>query len=82
MNYCLGEIAQENVILFISHMGKSSTTEAIDRGIPVLALPLFGDQINNAAIVQELGAGITLDRFDLTEASLLSSIQELLQNNR
>lgn len=60
----------------------SSTVEAIHRGIPILAIPIFGDQKNNAATVKELGIGKILDRFTLTETSLMSSVQELLTNRR
>lgn len=60
----------------------SSTAEAIHRGIPILAIPLFGDQISNAALVKELGVGEMLDLFTLTETSLMSSVQELLKNKR
>lgn len=74
--------AQENVVLFISHVGKSSSIEAVSTGTPVLAVPLFVDQFTIAANLKELGVGIVLDIFTLTEASLLSSIREILQNTR
>lgn len=70
------------MILFISHVGKSSTLEAIHSGTPVLAVPLFVDQFSNSGNVLDLGVGKVVDLDSLTEAKLLSSIQEILQNKR
>lgn len=74
--------AQENVLLFISHAGKSSSIEAVHTGTPVLAMPLSFDQFSVAVNLKHLGVGIVLDIFTLTEASLLSGIQDILQNRR
>lgn len=74
--------AQENVVLFISHAGKSSSIEAVHTGTPVLAVPLFADQFSVAANLKELGVAIVLDISTVTEALLLDSIQEILQNKR
>jgi len=37
-------LAHPNVKLFITHGGLLGTTEAIIEGVPVLGLPIFGDQ--------------------------------------
>lgn len=75
-------VAHKNVVLFISHLGKSSEIEAVYTATPVLAIPLFGDQFSNAANIEELGVGKVLDIHSLTKASLLSSILEILQNGK
>lgn len=43
---------------FISHCGWNSVTEAAERGIPILAWPLHGDQGVNAELLQKAGLGI------------------------
>ncbi|KAF2313577.1 hypothetical protein P3X46_029715 [Hevea brasiliensis] len=43
---------------FISHCGWNSVTESAERGVPVLAWPLHGDQRVNAEVLQKAGLGI------------------------
>lgn len=68
------------MVLFISHVEKSSTLEAIHSGTPVLTVPLFVDQFGNSGNVLDLGVGKVVHIDSLTEALLLNSIQEILQN--
>lgn len=76
------ELAQKEVVLFISHVGKSSVIEAIHTATPILAIPLFADQTSNAGHIKGLGIGLVLNIFTLTEAALSDSIQEIIQNKR
>ena len=67
------------VRLFISHAGRNSAMEAIEMGIPVLALPLFGDQPMLAALLtNHTKMAIALDIRTATEAMLHNAIEELL----
>ncbi|KAK9742558.1 hypothetical protein RND81_03G181900 [Saponaria officinalis] len=43
---------------FVTHCGWNSVMEAAQRGLPVLAWPLHGDQRINAAVVKAAGLGI------------------------
>ena len=49
-------------------------------GIPLIALPVFGDQPQYAARAQREGYGLHLDWMSLTEDSLFNSIQEIINN--
>ncbi|XP_053615455.1 UDP-glucosyltransferase 2-like [Plodia interpunctella] len=40
-------LAHPNCILFITHGGLLSTTEAVHFGKPIIGIPVFGDQFNN-----------------------------------
>lgn len=67
-----------NVKLFISHAGILSTIEAIDAGIPVIAIPLFGDQYGNAAAMRDVGIATILNYHELNKQLLLDAINDVL----
>ena len=53
------------VDVVISHGGNNTTTESIHFGKPMVVLPLFWDQYDNAQRVDELGFGIRLATYDV-----------------
>ncbi|XP_030024845.2 UDP-glycosyltransferase UGT5 [Manduca sexta] len=71
-------LKHDNVKVFITHAGVLSTIEAIDAGIPVIAVPLFGDQYGNAAAIEDTGIATVLPYQDLKKERLLSAINEVL----
>lgn len=73
-------LAHPNIKLFISHCGLGGVAEAKHHGVPIVGLPLFGDQPSNAASVEQEGWGLQLDFATISEASLKSSIEEVLTN--
>lgn len=72
-------LAHSKVKAFITHCGIASTQEAIDRSVPMILIPLYGDQIRNAKIVEARGAGILVDYAKLTENILADAINKILQ---
>ncbi|CAG9806947.1 unnamed protein product [Chironomus riparius] len=73
-------MAHPNVKLFITHGGLLGTTEALIEGIPVLGLPIFGDQKMNMAkaVSREYGQQIYFN--DITEENLDHALNELINN--
>jgi UDP:flavonoid glycosyltransferase YjiC (YdhE family) len=66
------------VDLVITHGGNNTTTEAFHFGKPMVVLPLFWDQYDNAQRVQELGFGVRLDTYAFEERELTEAIERLL----
>ena len=74
--------AHPNTRLFITHAGLLSTQEAIYHGVPVVAVPIFGDQDTNAVRITEAGIGIMLEILGATEEIIEKAVREALENNR
>jgi MGT family glycosyltransferase len=75
-------VPQTNVIprvdLVITHGGNNTTTESFHFGKPMIALPLFWDQYDNAQRVAETGFGIRLDTYRFSEEEMRAAIERLL----
>jgi UDP:flavonoid glycosyltransferase YjiC (YdhE family) len=66
------------VDLVITHGGNNTTTEAMHFGKPMVVLPLFWDQYDNAQRVHERGYGVRLDTYRFTDEQLHAAIERLL----
>uniref|UniRef100_A0A1A9X0P9 Cytochrome b5 heme-binding domain-containing protein n=1 Tax=Glossina brevipalpis TaxID=37001 RepID=A0A1A9X0P9_9MUSC len=73
-------LAHPNLKLFITHAGKGGFAEAQYHGVPMIALPVFGDQPGNADKVVASGYGLRLDLLSLTDSQLRTAIDEVLTN--
>nr|XP_032518412.1 uncharacterized protein LOC116770883 [Danaus plexippus plexippus] len=71
-------LGNPKTLAFLSHSGMGGTTEAIHFGVPVVAMPVVGDQPSNAAAVEESGLGVTLQIRDLTKENLLAAFRKVL----
>ncbi|OGN86592.1 MAG: glycosyl transferase [Chloroflexi bacterium GWC2_73_18] len=65
------------VDLVITHGGNNTVTEAFYNGKPMIVLPLFWDQYDNAQRVAELGFGVRLPTYTFDEADLLGAIDRI-----
>jgi MGT family glycosyltransferase len=66
--------------LLITHGGNNTTCEGFHFGLPMIALPLFWDQYDNAQRLQETGFGVRLPTYDWTEPMLLEAVDRLLRD--
>jgi len=92
--FVLNQVPQSALLriasLFITHNGMNSTNEAIFAGIPMVCMPVFGDQNFNAQRVAKLGLGVhiaspfapepakNLDH--LSAAAMRSAAEEVFSN--
>jgi MGT family glycosyltransferase len=68
--------------LVITHGGNNTVTECLHFGKPMIVLPLFWDQYDNAQRMQELGLGVRLNAYQFTDAELHDALNRLLTDAR
>lgn len=70
--------AHPNVLAFYSHCGLGSTTEAVHFGVPIVGMPILGDQPLNADAIEENGFGVKISISELTKDNLLDKFKIVL----
>ncbi len=66
------------VDLVITHGGNNTVTESFHHGKPMIVLPLFWDQVDNAQRIDETGFGRRLATYAFRDEELTDAIDELL----
>ncbi len=64
----------------ITHGGNNTTTECMWFGKPMLALPIFWDQHDNAQRVHEAGYGLRLPTYSFEEEQLAGALDRVLSD--
>ena len=72
--------AHPNVKLFISHGGLLGTSEAVYEGVPILGIPIFGDQRTNLKSIEANGAGEILDYNEISKEVVFEKVARILNN--
>ncbi|XP_012785879.3 UDP-glucuronosyltransferase 1A1 isoform X2 [Ochotona princeps] len=65
---------------FITHSGSHGIYEGICNGVPMVMLPLFGDQMDNAKRMETRGAGITLNVLEMTSDDLANALKKVIND--
>lgn len=73
-------LAHPNSRLFISHCGLGGIAEAKFHGVPILCIPIFGDQPINAKAVVKEGWALEVPYENITSINIHNALKELLQN--
>ena len=69
------------VDLVITHCGNNSLLESFFFSKPVLAVPLFADQIGNAQRITELGLGDRINAYKCTTEQFIQKVHNLLDDS-
>jgi MGT family glycosyltransferase len=70
-----------HVDLVITHGGNNTVTECMHHGKPMVLLPIFWDQHDNAQRVHETGFGERLSTYSFTDAEISGAIHRLLADD-
>jgi MGT family glycosyltransferase len=62
----------------ITHGGNNTTTECFHFGKPMVVLPLFWDQYDNAQRVHETGFGVRLPTYSFEDHELLDAVERMI----
>uniref|UniRef100_A0A1I7RMB9 glucuronosyltransferase n=1 Tax=Bursaphelenchus xylophilus TaxID=6326 RepID=A0A1I7RMB9_BURXY len=74
-------LAHPRCLAFITHGGMNSITETTYAGIPTISIPLFGDQMRNAAMVEAKGTSKVLKKEQLLDKqAIVDTLKELIDN--
>jgi hypothetical protein len=73
-------LAHPNVKVFITHGGLLGSSEAIYHGVPIIGIPIFGDQELNMARAVRAGYGLTVGYTNLTQEALTWALKEVLND--
>ena len=58
------------------------TMESAYSGVPMVGIPLFGDQFHNVKCFEAEGIAVAINYHSLTKTILLSALKEVLDNPR
>nr|XP_006123718.1 UDP-glucuronosyltransferase 1-1 isoform X4 [Pelodiscus sinensis] len=71
-------LAHPKARAFITHGGSHGIYEGICNGVPMVLMPLFGDQMDNAKRIESRGAGVTLNVLDMTSKDLSAALNTVI----
>ncbi|XP_044287741.1 UDP-glucuronosyltransferase 1A1-like isoform X1 [Varanus komodoensis] len=75
-------LAHPKARAFITHAGSHGVYEGICNAVPMVLLPLFGDQIDNAKRVESRGAGVTLNVIEMTSKDLSDALKAVIYDKK
>uniref|UniRef100_A0A7N9AM22 glucuronosyltransferase n=1 Tax=Mastacembelus armatus TaxID=205130 RepID=A0A7N9AM22_9TELE len=75
-------LAHPGARAFITHAGSHGLFEGLCNAVPMVMVPLDGDQPDNAQKLASRGAGVILDIYSISTESLLWALNEVINDTR
>ncbi|KAK6302207.1 hypothetical protein J4Q44_G00265620 [Coregonus suidteri] len=75
-------LAHRGARAFLTHSGTHGLYEGVCHAVPMVMLPLFGDQPDNAQRLASKGVGVVLDIKHVTVETLLQALDNVVNNPR
>jgi glucuronosyltransferase len=67
------------VRVFVTHGGLLGTIEAVYAGVPMVGIPMFGDQPTNVRAIVEGKMGVSVNYEDISKENILKAIRTVLE---
>ncbi|EDW03360.1 GH10547 [Drosophila grimshawi] len=71
-------LSHPNVRVFFTHGGLMGLTEAVSSGVPIVGMPVLGDQFLNVAALVQRQMAVQLDFQSLSEQSIFEALSQAL----
>lgn len=71
-----------NVKCYLAHGGLLGLSEGVSAGVPMVVVPMYGDQFNNAAAARERGVAVVLEWNTLNSNNLRYAIDRVFNDSR
>ncbi|KAM3936657.1 UDP-glucuronosyltransferase 3A1-like [Leptodactylus fuscus] len=73
-------LGHPKIRLLVSHGGLNSLTEAVYHGVPVLGIPLFGDQFDNLIRIKAKSMGEYIPPTEIKSENFADAIRNIVEN--
>ncbi|XP_064925287.1 UDP-glucuronosyltransferase 1A1 isoform X1 [Columba livia] len=75
-------LAHPKARAFITHGGSHGIYEGICNAVPMVLMPLFGDQMDNAKQIESRGAGLTLNILEMTSQDISTALKAVINDKK
>ncbi|KGL81321.1 UDP-glucuronosyltransferase 1-6, partial [Tinamus guttatus] len=75
-------LAHPKTRAFITHGGSHGIYEGICNAVPMVLMPLFGDQMDNAKRIESRGAGVTLNILEMTSKDISDALHAVINDKK
>lgn len=69
---------QTTTIVLLFTGGNNTVTETFATGTPMVAMPMFADQFDNAQRLVETGLGVRVMPYDFEDSELIAAVEKAL----
>lgn len=60
----------------------NSFSEATSKGVPLICVPLFGDQLFNIGVVKDKNIGVALKKTEITSGNVAAALRKVLYEDK